>query len=579
VAAIALGVLYIAGAQAVNQTGKFELDGNAISANAPSPYGPADDWDRVCHQVTAGGFDSAGTATGALCTSATNTNGATAVAWTDATGHDRVFQGGGSKDFNDPQNDWLWASKSSPDKDTLLHSFAARYSLTPDPNTCPVPAGQTTCEVIFFGADRFANDGDAQMGFWFFQNKVAPSDTAGNGGFKFDGHHLNGDLLVISDFSNGGTTANIKAFKWDTTCLKAKSGPESGINPGDCAAANLRMIAKASGASCSTTTSTAPICGIVNPHLATDPNHETAPWPFTDKGGNVNIYDQGELYEAGINLSNFNLGGECFSSVLAETRASDSVGAVLKDFISSKFGECTAALKTQVSDAGPVLPGAPVHDTLTVTSSQPTVTATGTVTWYLCGPIATGACDGTINAGSSIGTSSLSGSGGVATTDSPDVNTSGSPKGPGRYCFRAEWPGDTNFTAGPYKEYGGSGGTNECFTVKDTTAISTTQKWLPQDTASITTGSGGSAPAGTVVFSLYASADCTGTATTFTDSDGSDGYATNNTTYRTSSTTISWSATFTPTDTTGYAGSTTTKCEKSVLTIDNAASDFPPPGP
>ena len=43
---------------------------------------------------------------------------------------------------------------------------------------------------------------------------------------------------------------------------------------------------------------------------------------------------------------------------------------------------------------------------------------------------------------------------------------------------------------------------------------------------------------------------------------------------RTTSTIISWSATFTPTNTTDFVGSTTTRCERSDLTINNSASPF-----
>jgi hypothetical protein len=54
-------------------------------------------------------------------------------------------------------------------------------------------------------------------------------------------------------------------------------------------------------------------------------------------------------------------------------------------------------------------------------------------------------------------------------------------------------------------------------------------------------------------------------------------YVTNNTTYvATPGTTLSWSAHFAPTDTTTYLASDVTRCEKSVLTIDDSASPFPP---
>ena len=67
-------------------------------------------------------------------------------------------------------------------------------------------------------------------------------------------------------------------------------------------------------------------------------------------------------------------------------------------------------MTTQVSNAGPVTPTTAVHDTATVHGNQPSKTPSGTVTFFLCGPIGTGACDGTTNVGSNIGTATLSGS-------------------------------------------------------------------------------------------------------------------------------------------------------------------------
>src|SRR6266568_1051677 len=149
----------------------------------------------------------------------------------------------------------------------------------------------------------------------------------------------------------------------------------------------------------------------------------------------------------------------------------------------------TATLATQVSNAGPVFPSVAVHDTATVTGNQAADTPSGTVTFFLCGPIATCSCDGTTNVGTNIGTGTLSGSGATASADSPDVNTSANPLTPGRYCFRATWPGDTHYPS-TLTEFGGANGTNECFTVK------------PIPTTTVTTpsvGSGGSITFGSSV--------------------------------------------------------------------------------
>jgi hypothetical protein len=168
----------------------------------------------------------------------------------------------------------------------------------------------------------------------------------------------------------------------------------------------------------------------------------------------------------------------------------------------------TATLKTLVSNAGPVFPSQSVGDTATVTGNQAADTPSGTVTFFLCGPIPTGACS---SGGTNIGTGTLSGSAGVASANSPNVNTSASPLAPGRYCFRAEWPGDNNYPPS-LTEFGGATGTNECFTVQ---TIATTTVTTPSvgsggnttfgasvtDTALVSAvASGGGTPTGTVTF-------------------------------------------------------------------------------
>jgi len=208
----------VSSALAVHDTGTFQLDGDASTAT--QPFGPKakDDWDKVCHEVT----EPKGP--GTKCSTTENTSGATAVAWAAESGLcETSFMGGGSKDPKDiPQ--WLWSESSVPDKDNLLHSFAARYSLPVDPvggeTACPAPKGATSCDVLFFGSDRFDNSGDAQQGFWFFQNTITTGGKESGGGFKFTGVHRAGDLLVVSDFSNGGSTSTITVYKWDPTCKK-----------------------------------------------------------------------------------------------------------------------------------------------------------------------------------------------------------------------------------------------------------------------------------------------------------------------------------------------------------------------
>ena len=137
-AAIAAAVLIIPSAFAVHELGVFELDtgthviGGQTYTGANATSETTDDWDRVCYTVMQ---DS-------QCGTSTN-DSAKASAWaTDRTigstggvfssdNNATIFTGGGSKD---PQNTNSWAWKDGagglPDKDNLVHAFAARYDVT-----------------------------------------------------------------------------------------------------------------------------------------------------------------------------------------------------------------------------------------------------------------------------------------------------------------------------------------------------------------------------------------------------------------------------------------------------------------
>ena len=550
IAAMVLTLLMPYAAQAVHDTGIFQLDGDAqTSTNTAGTPAALDDWDKVCNQVTGGGL--------AGCGTTAVTSGATAVSWTaEPNPNSSIFTGGGSKDPIDI-NQWAWKDGAGglPDKDNLEHGFAARYSAPPSTN-CP-SGGNPTCELIYFGSDRFDNSGDAQLGFWFFQNRITLGSNKVGGASGFNGIHMNGDVLVISDFSIGGTISTITVYTWDSSCLAAGK-------PSYCGDTNLHLQETSDAANCVTAGPDDAFCGLVNPK-----DGVVAPWPFLDKSSN-STYLQGEFLEAGINLSLLpNIANECFASFLAETRSSQSTTATLKDFVLGNFGNCVATMSTQVSSAGPVTPGTAVHDTATVVGNQPSKTPSGTVTFFLCGPIATGACDGTTNVGTKIGTGTLSGSGGTASANSPDVNT-GIGLDPGRYCFRAEWPGDANYTT-PLIEYGGANGTNECFTVQQVPSSTTSaQTWLPNDSATVTS----TLPlSGSLSFTLHDGGDCTGTilrpAETYTFSGATSPLTrstTNSTVSVTASSTVSWEVVFTSTDK-RVTGSS--RCESSVVMITN----------
>ena len=435
-AVLALGV---APALAVHDTGAFELDGNAVNGPAPG-----DDWDNVCHQVV-----------GSDCSTTSDTSafgGATAVDWVSEPNlNTTIFTGGGSKDPQDI-NQWAWKDGAGglPDKDNLLHSFAAEYSLPPS-SSCP-SNGAPACDVLFFGSDRLDNSGDAQQGFWFFQNSIGLGSNSVGGGTGFTGVHKAGDVLVISDFSNGGSTSTITVYAWDPTCKKT-----TGSTVGTCGDANLRIKGTSTNANCASATPADSFCGIVNASTI------TMPWSFTDKSGTPgNGALNGEFYEGGLNLSAIGLGDKCFASVASETRSSTSTTATLKDFILGQFGQCGSSTTTQSSITGSTSIGSgsvSVSDSATVKVTGVS-TWNGTVQFSLRGPIG-GALETSTNIGGPVAVSNT-----TPTVPSGAATVTAA----GDYCWSAHFHSTT--TGVPDSN---DNGENECFTVTPVTpALPTT---------------------------------------------------------------------------------------------------------
>ena len=591
--------------------GAFQLEGDAQQSTPAGTVG--DDWDNICAAVVSP----------AACGGASATTTSTGVSWkAEPNPNSSIFTGGGSKDPSFIQTGpWLWKDGAGglPDKDNLEHGFASRYSLTPS-TTCPDTDQNGhhsgSCDVLFFGSDRFDNSGDAQQGFWFMQNNVSDNGGPAQGANKFTGEHKAGDVLIISDFSNGGTTSIISVYSWDTKCGTTEAIQTKPVN-GQCADNNLRQLGHKDAAKCSSAPTPSQFCGIVNPV-----NGTVAPWTYTDKTATgpthpANTYLQGEFYEGGLNLSSLGLGGECFASVLSETRASTSTSATLKDFVSDSFQPCGSSLTTTPSagDGGSVSIGAGTVSGLT---DSATVTVKGTSTWagkvsfYLCGPDdlqAQSTCDtgGTQINGPTGGAGGTDNSVAVSNV-SPTVSSSSAIVSKvGTYCWRGQF---TSTTSGVPDAPVETNPDHECFTVTPVTPTLVTQASASvqvgnpvSDTATVTgaahepgspvinpTVAGGPA-AGTVTFTLFGPNNCSTVA--FTSSAiplSAAGTASSGNFTPTSAGTYHWAAVYSgdPPNTNG-AGDASTACsgtdvnEDVVVTpsqpaISTVATSAPPTG-
>ena len=219
IAGLLVSALGISGSALAVHDETFELDGNIADSPAGSPF----DWTSF--------FNAAGAESPVL-------PDASRPGY-DASGFDRDFVTNANGSFNTSDN----TTFATGSKDTLpiapgwqcnvdnnvlsksdvMNSYAVSFTNAADE------------EILYFGLERNANTGDGNVGFWFLQDEVGCVSPGGS--TAFTGDHVDGDILVVSEFSNGGTIATIQAYRWD-------GGANGTLNPN----------AVASGASCLTGT-------------------------------------------------------------------------------------------------------------------------------------------------------------------------------------------------------------------------------------------------------------------------------------------------------------------------------------
>ncbi|RYY83671.1 MAG: hypothetical protein EOO15_20940 [Chitinophagaceae bacterium] len=275
---------------------------------------------------------------------------------------------GGSKDGS-AISAWRWSVGNANAKGDITNAGA-------------VLTGTNNCVLRFFG-DRTSDNGDASIGFWFFVNPVSPNTNG-----TFASSHSNGDILIISDFTSGGTKPTIKVYEW--------------MNGG-------LVLQTASTARCA------------------DVNHVTRPVPagfsYTASNG-ATSYAPNLFFEGAVDLCALNL-STCFTSFLVETRNSQSITASLQDFTSGSF------------NASPARPSATV-DQPTCTEATGTVNVTSPVSGYtykLIGPSpATDTASSTSGVFNTVapGTYSLIAVQGSCSSPARSVVVDGSPETPDR---------------------------------------------------------------------------------------------------------------------------------------------------
>lgn len=498
VAVLALGLIFVAGAQAVHDE-TFQLDGNVIATDVTNIDGKTQnvDWASI--------FTSAGANQNPLPTgfdAASFRKDFNNIGSTFQTNDPTTFATG-SKDTL-PIADWQCNLDNNVNsKIDVMNAYAASYTAS------------NGDEILYFALERNVNTGDANVGFWFLQGAVGCSSTGAAA--DFTGGHQDGDLLVVSEFSGGGDVSTINAYRWN----------------GDDATGSLGTVPVASGADCrgDSVDPDDRICGAAN----TVPI--TTPWQTAAKTTIGNSLPIAQFFEGGINLTDSNLGGKCFNSFLGDTRSSTSLTATLFDFAGGQLGACTSGIvTTPQTGAGANLTSTPIgtsarvdvrdHAEITVTGAS---TFGGTVKFFLCGPLAAASTEncstGGVQIGSPAGGESVSGSNGTASLNSDTATLTSA----GRYCWRAEYSGDAGVgvpaSKDPSRSVADGGTTSECFTINPVTPTLTTTAGPDvvlgnpiTDTASLTgtakqPGTDGLGPGGTINATAGTQANAGGTIT------------------------------------------------------------------
>lgn len=285
----------------VSSTGLFQLDGNTMDPDVPTPaiVLPGDDWnDLSVSPVNGGGLH----------------NNAKSAFVTDLKGRNAKVFSSGSKDTDDISL-WHWSYGSSPNKADIQNAYAAAY--------IDSVSGHL---IVYFGADRAATSGTVSTGFWFFKN---PVKTNADG--TFSGHHALGDTLVTVDYS-GGVVSTIAVYVWGPSGLVQQGG-------------NIANTNGVAGLFCNSNNSS--ICAITNG------GQITTPWT-----GSTTRLKAGQFFEGGIDLSALVPGTTCFSSVMAMSRSSTSTTSSTKNFLFGNFPVCNYNVtKTVCSDPQQVTGG------------------------------------------------------------------------------------------------------------------------------------------------------------------------------------------------------------------------------
>jgi nitrate reductase NapAB chaperone NapD len=333
-AAVGIGIvailLAVSSALAVHDaTGPMQLEGNIADAD---PDNDPQDWGSI--------FGTDGLEIPANLPAGTlDTTNVIVDFDIGATGPDESYHEPSNKDdqaINAAGGGDVWGCVSVPnatDKTDIVNAYGMAVQ-----GDAQAGDGDTADDQLFyFGVERFDNSGDAFIGLWLFQDDVT-CDSAGTG--KFNGSKQTGDILVLANFTGGGSDATIQLFRYTAGVGDAAGTFDDLVTvTGKCEVTGTGDLAFPGNDICATLNDTA---SVVTPWAMEDKQKPGPPSPDV-----VKTLEPDQFVEGGVNLTDIFLGAglaapPCFGSFLAETRSSASIDATLKDYALGDLQFCDA---------------------------------------------------------------------------------------------------------------------------------------------------------------------------------------------------------------------------------------------
>ena len=243
--ALVLGAIIVPNLADATHASVFELDGNMVNSPVAAPF----DWTTF--------FGATGNRILPLPADFVDSGFDDDYAFPDPS----TFTGG-SKDILDVAGWSCTDSNNLGGKFDIINAYSTIYEV-------PAATGDYAAgdQLLFFGIERAATEGDGAMGFWFLHDGSVDCEKTGGGKAPaFTGHHQDGDIFVAAGFSNGGTQATVTAYEWE-------GGANGALDVDD---------PLVTGQLCNPNSSH-DACGIVN--TAQIPTNTDKPWPSPDKNG------------------------------------------------------------------------------------------------------------------------------------------------------------------------------------------------------------------------------------------------------------------------------------------------------